>query len=309
MSICDEVRMKKKATLLLPAVMIMALWAAVDAKAPKDPYNESFFEKTRLIMTKEEIDIYKHLTEDAAKENFIEDFWRMRDPFPDTEENEFKMEFERRIAIANRWFHDGLGRKRGWDSDRGRILLQLGEPDKRESRDMLYYPVDASTTVYGYDIWVYYSYHLYLEFADTGGGQFRLMNYPTELLSAIDSAKAHTTMGNKVDIKNLLKFDLSYKKGQLIITIPTKRISFQEKEGKVSAEFKITIFLYHNYQKKDIQKMTRQISDEKDKILALKEVEIAIPYQLKEKGKYYFEVVIEDSMTSSSYRDFLSHKL
>ena len=301
--------MKKKVSLLLPAVMILALWTTGNAKAPKDPYYESFFEKARLIMTSAEIDIYKHLPDDATKENFIEDFWKMRDPFPDTEENEFKNEFDRRIAVANRWFSEGRGSRRGWDSDRGRILLQLGEPDRRESRDMLYYPIDQSTTVYGYDIWIYYNYQLYLEFADTGGGQFRIMNYPTELLSAIESAKAHMTMGSKVNMKNLLKFDLSYKKGQLIISIPTKKISFQEKEGKVSAEFKISVFLYHNYKKKDIQKITRQITDDKDRILDLKEVEIPIPYELKEKGKYYFEVIVEDSMTSSSYRNFLSYKL
>ena len=301
--------MKKKAPFLLPAAMILALWTTGDAKAPKDPYYESFFEKVRLIMTKEEIDIYKHLIDEAAKENFIEDFWKMRDPFPDTEENEFKNEFDRRIAMANRWFGEGRGTRRGWDSERGRILLQLGEPDRRESRDMMYDRIDQNTTVYGYDIWVYYNYQLYLEFADTGGGQFRLTNYPTELLSAIESANAHTTMGNKVNIKNLFKFDLSYKKGQLIISIPTKKISFQEKEGKISAEFKISIFLYHNFKKKDIQTMTRRIADDKDKILDLKEVEIPIPYELKEKGKYYFEVTVEDSMTSSSYRNFLSYKL
>ena len=55
--------------------------------------------------------------------------------------------------------------------------------------------------------------------------------------------------------------------------------------------------------------MTRRIADDKDKILDLKEVEIPIPYELKEKGKYYFEVTVEDSMTSSSYRNFLSYKL
>jgi len=196
--------MSKKAKLILPAVMIMTLWATGDAKKAKDPFNESFFEKARLIMTKVEIDIYDHVTDKEAKETFIEDFWKMRDPYPDTEENEFKIEFDRRVAVANRWFREGRGAKRGWDTDRGRILLQLGEPDKRESRDMVYYPIDVGTTVYGYDIWVYYNYQLYLEFADTGGGQFRLLNYPTELLSAIEIAKTNTSMGNKANLKNLL---------------------------------------------------------------------------------------------------------
>ena len=301
--------MSKKAKLILPALMIMTLWATGDAKKAKDPFNESFFEKARLIMTKVEIDIYDHVTDKEAKETFIEDFWKMRDPYPDTEENEFKIEFDRRVAVANRWFREGRGAKRGWDSDRGRILLQLGEPDKRESRDMVYYPIDVGTTVYGYDIWVYYNYQLYLEFADTGGGQFRLLNYPTELLSAIEIAKTNTSMGNKANLKNLLKFDLSYKQGQLIISIPTKKILFEEKEGKAFAEFKITIILYHNYLKKDIQTTTRKISDDKNRLLDLKEVEIPIAYELKEKGKYYFEVVVEDVMGSSKYRNFLSYKL
>jgi len=93
--------MNKKTKLFLPAVLIMALWTTGDAKKEKDPFYESFYEKARLIMTKVETDIYDHLTDKEEKEAFIEDFWKMRDPYPDTAENEFKVEFDRRIAVAN----------------------------------------------------------------------------------------------------------------------------------------------------------------------------------------------------------------
>ena len=36
---------------------------------------DTFFEKTRLIMTKEESEIYKHLPDKASKEKFVREFW------------------------------------------------------------------------------------------------------------------------------------------------------------------------------------------------------------------------------------------
>ena len=70
----------------------------------KDPYFESFYEKTRLIMVDEEKKIYKSLPDSASRREFIREFWKIRDPDPSTEENENKIEFERRIAFANEWF-------------------------------------------------------------------------------------------------------------------------------------------------------------------------------------------------------------
>ncbi|UCH95670.1 MAG: GWxTD domain-containing protein, partial [Candidatus Aminicenantes bacterium] len=101
------------------------------SQIPKELYKDSFFEKARFIMTKQEIEIYKHLPDKAGKEQFIEEFWKKRDPNPETEENESREEFEERITYANKWFKEH-SKDRGWDTQRGRILLQLGFPDRRE---------------------------------------------------------------------------------------------------------------------------------------------------------------------------------
>ena len=40
-----------------------------------DPFYESFYEKTRLIMTQNEMKIFKSLKGDELKKVFIEEFW------------------------------------------------------------------------------------------------------------------------------------------------------------------------------------------------------------------------------------------
>ncbi len=101
-------------------------------------------------MTGEEIQIYKHLADRKAREEFIEEFWQKRDPLPDTPENEARVEFDRRIAYANRWFKENRAAGRGWDTPRGRILIQLGEPDNRYLNDMINDP-----GVKGFERWIY----------------------------------------------------------------------------------------------------------------------------------------------------------
>ena len=83
-----------------------------------------------LILTQAERDAWTKLDTDEEREKFIEDFWRSRDPDPDTEENEFKLEFLERVAYANEHFSSG---KPGRMTDRGRIYIKFGKPDEIES--------------------------------------------------------------------------------------------------------------------------------------------------------------------------------
>src|SRR4051812_13567518 len=75
-----------------------------------------------LILTQSEREAWKKLETNDEREKFIEDFWRSRDPDPDTEENEFKQEFFERIAYANEHFSSG---KPGRLTDRGRIYIKF----------------------------------------------------------------------------------------------------------------------------------------------------------------------------------------
>jgi GWxTD domain-containing protein len=67
------------------------------------------------------------LTSDQERAQFSEFFWQLRDPTPDTPENEFKQEHYRRIAYSNVNFGNTSP---GWKTDRGRIYIIWGKPDK-----------------------------------------------------------------------------------------------------------------------------------------------------------------------------------
>jgi len=73
---------------------------------------------------------FPRLKNDDERNQFIDAFWSRRDPTPDTYDNEYKDEHYRRIAYANDHFSADAP---GWSSDRGRIYIRYGPPDKIES--------------------------------------------------------------------------------------------------------------------------------------------------------------------------------
>jgi GWxTD domain-containing protein len=290
-------------------LFLLVIWGACvlgKQKVNQDPYYESFFEKARLIMTKEEIEIYKQLPDLKSKDEFIDEFWKKRDPFPETPENENKIEFERRIAYANRWFRENRAPGRGWNTQRGRILIQLGEPENRMQRDML-----NSESYKGYEIWIYPRElnYLRLEFVDKEGfGEFKLNNWPVELLTAIDITKFTLNLVDREAIKKALSFEAKYMDGQIMIEIPLKKIHFKEAENEISADFEISVYVYRDYKRIDSPTFNKQIRFEKDKIPAAKKLTLALPYPLPTKGKYYFDVIVKDVLTAVRSRNFLSYK-
>ena len=54
----------------------------------KEAYKRWLNTDVAYIITKEEKRAFQALQTDEERENFIENFWRRRDPNPDTEENE-----------------------------------------------------------------------------------------------------------------------------------------------------------------------------------------------------------------------------
>jgi GWxTD domain-containing protein len=65
----------------------------------------------------------------GERERVLEDFWRRRDPTPDTAENEARLDFQARIDHANANF-EAPGNERGMFSDMGRVYIRYGEPDE-----------------------------------------------------------------------------------------------------------------------------------------------------------------------------------
>jgi GWxTD domain-containing protein len=92
-----------------------------------DSYKKWLNEDVAYIITDQERQAFKQLSNDEERDSFIEAFWQRRDPTPDTPENEFKDEHYRRIAYANDHFAAGVP---GWRTDRGRMYIKYGPADE-----------------------------------------------------------------------------------------------------------------------------------------------------------------------------------
>jgi len=255
------------------------------------------FAPARLIMSKVEDQIYAHLADAQARDEFIADFWKKRDPSPASEENEFRDDFYKRVEYANRWFHEKGPAANGWDSERGRILIMLGFPDQRDQMPML-----NNTQVHAAEIWIYYNYSLHLEFLDREGmGKFRLDYWPLELLDAIDQVKA---LGRDAGIKNYFRFKVSSDAGGLQIEIPVKYLLVEERGNDVHAAFAVTVDVYRDYVKCDRLALTREFTESRSAFTARKTIDIAVPYAFPKPGKYSMDVVVTETVSGKRYREF-----
>ena len=85
-----EKNFMKKVILLVMSILLSTACASI-IKIKQDPFYDSFYKKTRFIMTKEEIKIYKYLPDKESKREFIEEFWRIRDPNPQLKKTRAKL--------------------------------------------------------------------------------------------------------------------------------------------------------------------------------------------------------------------------
>lgn len=82
----------------------------------------------QFLMTNEDAATWKSLASDDAAQAFIDLFWARRDPTPNTPANEFREDFEQRVAYADG--HFAAPKIKGSLSDRGRALILFGPPSK-----------------------------------------------------------------------------------------------------------------------------------------------------------------------------------
>jgi len=80
----------------------------------------------RWLLTPAESRSYVGLADPLSRSEFIANFWKARDRVPETPENEFREEFERRVAFADA--HLAQDETRGSLTDRGMIFILLGPP-------------------------------------------------------------------------------------------------------------------------------------------------------------------------------------
>ena len=177
----------------------------------KKAYKDWLEKDVAYVITDEERKAFKKLATDEERERFIEEFWRRRDPDPDTEENEFKEEYYERIAYANEHFASGIP---GWKTDRGRIWIMYGKPDERETHpmggqyDRPSYEGGGSTSTYPFEQW-FYRYlpgvgsGVEIEFVDpTGSGEYRIARNPDEKDALLNIPGAGLTLSEQLGLSD-----------------------------------------------------------------------------------------------------------
>jgi len=158
-------------------------------KELEGPWKKWLNEDVTYIITDEERQAFKHLQTDEEREQFVENFWKRRDPTPDTEENEYKEELYRRIAYANDHYASGIP---GWKTDRGMIYIKYGAPDEVDSHPSggsYQRPMEeggGETSTYPFEDWRYryldgIGTNIEIEFVDpTMTGEYRMTMDPSE---------------------------------------------------------------------------------------------------------------------------------
>lgn len=165
-------------------------------KEMESPYKKWINGPIGYIITPAERSAFKKLATDEERDQFIEEFWRRRNPTPGSAENSFKEEFYRRIAYANEHFSSGIP---GWKTDRGHIYIMYGPPDEKTSHpsggtyvanpnELPYTGIGASNTMttYPFEDWTYryipgIGENVELEFVDpTMTGEYHLTMNPCE---------------------------------------------------------------------------------------------------------------------------------
>jgi Ca-activated chloride channel family protein len=152
------------------AILLLALTVALPAPAAtkvKDlPLRyRTWLEEVEIILRKEERKAFLELEKDYQRDAFIREFWRSRDPYPETAKNEFEDRWLEQRAEAYARFKD-------LSDDRTRIWMLHGEPDLTKKTDCL-------GVLWPLDIWLYHKrgrlpdrFHI-IFYQPFGGGPFK----------------------------------------------------------------------------------------------------------------------------------------
>ncbi len=133
---------------------------------PRGREFERLLEALSYIAEPREVEALRALPPEQQARGW-EEFWKRRDPTPDTPLNEAMVEFFRRVRYADSHFQ---GAGPGWRSDMGRIYIRYGPPDQIETRAQ-------STQSPQLEIWYYNHPYRRIVFADRDGfGRYVLAN-------------------------------------------------------------------------------------------------------------------------------------
>ncbi len=107
---------------------------------------ERGLEHIRIVANESEMQRLGRIQDLDERRRFLMDFWRVRDPEPNSRANEFREQFYTLLGYANERY--STRSEEGWRSDQGRVLIKYGQPESIEPR--LY-----ETNFKPHEIWSY----------------------------------------------------------------------------------------------------------------------------------------------------------
>lgn len=235
----------RRAARLALTLLVLAASAAFSCRLYRlehqlSPKYAAFYSEVQYIMTGEERKIFLELP-DSDRDAFIEEFWKRRNPFPDSSDNAFKTEYEARVRRADEIFH-GEGRA-GYLTDRGRIYILFGPP-----MDRLTYPMDAAG--YCREIWYYGGFPVI--FVDEHcQGQYLLTAVNLEHLQALNMAQGHFQQTFEQE-KRFFDYDVALVKdrsgpdryeGRVVIDIPYAGLWFDSNDERLTTTLEVRVEL------------------------------------------------------------------
>jgi GWxTD domain-containing protein len=103
---------------------------------------KEWLREVEAIITKAEKTVFEDLRTEEDRARFVSSFWKVRDPDPGTRQNEYKLEYYKRLDYVKKF----LGGSR---TDQGRIYMILGAPTDRSS-------FTGGESVVDSEVWTYY---------------------------------------------------------------------------------------------------------------------------------------------------------
>ncbi len=290
------------------------------------PADAEFISTVRYIITGEERKIFLE-SADADKPKLIEEFWKRRDSDPDTEENEFKIEYLNRLTRANELFH-GEG-KAGWLTDRGRIYILFGPPLDR----IVNPPSLGSRIERCSEVWYYGQFPVV--FADYNcNGNYQLVTYDLTpiremnmaYMSALSEAQnqAQTTFRQE---KSFFDFDWDVQKktvapdrveGLVTVEVPVANIWFKAVDDKMETVLEIQLELLDSEGKvywEHKESLPVLTSESELKVKAKDRIRREIPFSFDtdldrlRRGKNQFNIRIKNTTGDETLRKTTSFSL
>jgi GWxTD domain-containing protein len=300
--------MENKKIICLIFSISLILWVSSCATSKKekslDSASEQFLSKVRYIITPEEREVFLKLAQ-SEREKFIEEFWKRRDPTPQTPENEFRVQYFRRINEANRLFNERG--TQGWLTDRGRVWIILGRPD---SRDV--YP-------YGYDIYpnpveVWYYRLERIFFVDRfWSGQYQLEQMSSERIASLTQVPdSQSFQGSRA-----MDFDVGLKKieeGKALVTVslPYSQIWFKAQKDRFETTIEVILEIENSAKEKIWsfeQSYPFSLSLEELKENFEKNFVIEVQAEIRGESPFILKVAVENKVENKRYEKKLKFEL